>query len=74
MAVIGKLVERRERDMLRETAAVIATQSLPYISPIVDERRLQHLAETAALMGDVRVWILDRSRPRAGRLGTHERL
>ncbi len=62
MAVIGKLVERRERDMLRETAAVIATQSLPYISPIVDERRLQHLAETAALMGDVRVWILDRSR------------
>ena len=29
MAVIGRLVERRERDMLQETAAVIATQSLP---------------------------------------------
>ena len=62
MAVIGRLVERRERDMLRETAAVIATQSLPYFTPIVDRRRLQHLAETSALMGDVRVWILDRSR------------
>ena len=62
MAVIGRLVERRERDMLQETAAVIATQSLPYFSPILDQRRLQHLAETSALMGDVRVWILDRSR------------
>ncbi len=64
MAVIGRLVERRERDMLRETAAVIATQSLPYFTPtpILNQRRLQHLAETSALMGDVRVWILDRSR------------
>ena len=62
MAVIGRLVERRERDMLRETAAVIATQSLPYFTPIVDQRRLQHLAETSALMGDMRVWILDRFR------------
>ena len=62
MAVIGRLVERRERDMLRENAAVIAAQSLPYLTRIVDQRRLQYLAETSALMGDVRIWILDRNR------------
>ena len=75
MAVIGRLVERRERDMLRETAAVIATQSLRYFTPIVDQRRLQHLAESSALMGDVRVWILDRSRrvlADSGRMSDYE--
>ena len=75
MAVIGRLVERRERDMLRETAAVIATQSLPSFTPIVDQRRLQHLAESSALMGDVRVWILDRSRrvlADSGRMSDYE--
>lgn len=75
MAVIGRLVERRERDMLRETAAVIATQSLRYFTPIIDQRRLQHLAESSALMGDVRVWILDRSRrvlADSGRMNDYE--
>lgn len=61
MAVIDRLVERRERDMLSATAAAIAAQSLPYFTPIVDQRRLQQLAKTSALMGDVRVWILDRA-------------
>lgn len=75
MAVIGRLVERRERDMLSETAAAIAAQSLPYFAPIVDQRRLQQLAKTSALMGDVRVWILDRSRrvlADSGRMNEYE--
>ncbi len=59
MAVIERLVDRRERDMLRENAAVIATQSKSYFFPLPNTMRLQHIAETSALMGDMRVWILD---------------
>lgn len=75
MAVIDRLVERRQRDVLSATAAAIAAQSLPYFTPIVDQRRLQQLAKTSALMGDVRVWILDRTRrvlADSGRMNEYE--
>lgn len=75
MAVIDRLVERRQRDVLSATAAAIAAQSLPYFTPIVDQRRLQQLAKTSALMGDVRVWILDRTQrvlADSGRMNEYE--
>jgi hypothetical protein len=60
LLVVGRHVERREREYLAANAAAVAVQAGRFLEPQVRRIALEELAYTSAFLGDARVRILGR--------------
>jgi signal transduction histidine kinase len=57
--LVKQRVQQQETTVLQSNAEAVARQALPLIRPVLQRYELQMLAETAAVLGNVRVRVLD---------------
>jgi signal transduction histidine kinase len=59
LSLIKRYVSQQEVEHLTVSAEAVARQAMPLMWPVVQDRELQELAQTSALLGNARVRILD---------------
>jgi signal transduction histidine kinase len=71
LSLIKRYVSQQEIEHLTTNAEAVAGQAMPLMWPVVQERELQELAQTSALLGNARVRILDGHRRVLADSGAH---